>query len=271
MNFINTIRRSFLILLLLVLIQPFSAYAGLGARPAYLFVNLEKHNPSGTFTVTNVGNKSQTFRANAVHFAITEKGAVEPVKPDGYSLAKWIKFNPKEFTLTPHSSREIRYSIIRRHKLKPREYWGAIEFMPLKGQKYTGKTDASGHKMSFQVLTALLIPIFGQTTGITYSGSVSDITAKDIKQKTGYTALVVNKGSGVLRLQGNLEILDKKTGANISTAKVGIFNVLPEQKRRIKIFGSDKLAKGLYTAIIRLKQSGPKKLILSYQQEIKLQ
>ncbi|MDH5256918.1 MAG: hypothetical protein OEX07_02890 [Gammaproteobacteria bacterium] len=253
-----------------VLLQPLSASASLGARPAYLFVDLEKRNPSGTFTVTNMSDEKQTYRANAIHFAISEKGAVQPVAPDDFSLAKWIKFNPKEFTLEPKTSREIRFSIIRKKNLQSREYWGAIEFMPLKGIKYSGETDEGGRKMKFEVLTALLIPIYGSMNGIEYEGKVSNVTAEHLEDKTGFTALVENTGTGVLRLKGELEVLDAASGNVALKSLVSTFNVMPHQKRRIKILGKEALPGGRYTAMLRLQQTSPDDVILSHQEEFQL-
>ncbi len=252
------------------LIQPFSASASLGARPAYLFVDLEKRNPSGTFTVTNMSDETQTYRANAIHFAISEEGSVHPVAPDAYSLAKWIKFNPKEFTLAPKTSREIRFSIIRKKNLKPREYWGAIEFMPLKGVKYSGETDKEGRKMKFEVLTALLIPIYGSMKGINYQGKVSDVTAERLKDKTGFTALVENTGTGVLRLKGELEVLNASSGEVFLKTTINNFDVMPGQKRRIKILANESLLGGRYTAMLLLQQTRPEELIFSLQEEFEL-
>jgi len=271
MQYINIFRNFiFSFFVFFILFQPFAANASLGARPAYLFVDLEKRNPSGTFTVTNMSDDTQTYRANAIHFAISEKGSVHPVPADDYSLAKWVKFNPKEFTLAPKTSREIRFTIIIKKNLKPREYWGAIEFMPLKGVKYSGDTDEGGRQMNFEVLSALLIPIYGSTNGIDYEGEVSDITAERVKDKTGFTALVENTGTGVLRLKGELEILDATSGKVSLKTPVNIFNVMPHQKRRIKILGKESLPGGRYTAMLRLKQSKPDEVILSLQEEFEL-
>ncbi len=271
MQYINIFRNFiFGFFVFFILFQPFTANASLGARPAYLFVDLEKRNPSGTFTVTNMSNEVQTYRANAIHFAISEKGSVHPVPPDDYSLAKWIKFNPKEFTLEPKTSREIRFSIIRKKNLKPREYWGAIEFMPLKGIKYSGDTDEGGRKMNFEVLSALLIPIYGSVNNIDYEGKVSDVTAERVEDKTGFTALVENTGTGVLRLRGELEVLNATSGEVSLKTPIKIFNVMPLQKRRIKILGSESLPGGSYTAMLRLRQSRPDEVILSHQEKFKL-
>lgn len=260
----------FILATFFIIFHSFNANASLGARPAYLFVDLEKRNPSGTFTVTNMSDEAQTYRANAIHFAISEKGAVQPVEPDDFSLAKWIKFNPKEFTLEPKTSREIRFSIIRKKNIQSREYWGAIEFMPLKGVKYSGKTDEGGRKMNFEVLTALLIPIYGSTNGIEYKGKISDVMVERLKDKTGFTALVENTGEGVLRLKGELEVLEANSDTVALKSKVTIFNVMPHQKRRISILGKEKLSGGNYTAVLKLHQANPHNLILSHQEEFKL-
>ncbi len=238
--------------------------ASLRAQPAYLYVDLDKHNPSGTFTVTNLGNEAQTYRASATHFVLTESGSIVVIKPDDYSLAKWIKFNPKEFTLPPKSSRQIRFTIIAKKNLKPQEYWGAIQFMPLTGQRYS-QEDESGHHVQFQLITALLIPIYGETLGVNYGGSVDRVDSEQTSQ-LHLGAVIHNTGDGGLRLRGQWEVSNSETGDVVLSKEVDPILLFPQRKRRLKLDVDKPLPPGHYVTRIRLEQKSPK-LFLTGQNE----
>lgn len=237
------------------------ALASLGARPAYLFLDLSKGNPSGTFTISNLGNEKQTYRARAIHFELKENGSILPVKPDDYSLAKWIKFNPKEFTLPPKSSRIVRFTIVRDgRKLKQREYWGAIEFTPLSGASFSSAADEKGRVMEFKVITALLIPIYGEMPGIVYGGRISDISAEQSKKTLQLSAMVENTGDGGLRTSGSWQIFAKGTGNLIKNIPVTPFLVLPKQRRHFTTNLEEHLPSGGYTVTLSLKYKDGKTL-----------
>jgi len=253
----------------ILLLLPLASQASLGARPAYLFVDLNKRNPSGTFTISNLGDTKQTYRARAIHFELKEDGSIFPVKPDDYSLAEWIKFNPKEFTLPPHTSRLVRFTIVAStHKLKPREYWGAIEFTPLTGASFTN-TDKQGRKMEFKVITALLIPIYGEMPGIVYDGSIKDVSAEQDGSHLKLSAMIANTGQGGLRISGNWKIFDKESGKLVKTVKTGKSLILPQQRRHLVTKTDEVIPAGQYTVILTLQYSDGK--TMSAQNDVSLQ
>jgi hypothetical protein len=265
----NIVFTLFVLLCATLLLTPIMAQANLGARPAYLFVNLEKQNPSGTFTISNLSDEEQTYRARAIHFEIQENGSIFPVAPDEYSLADWIKFNPKEFTLPPKSSRAVRFTIVRNiQKLKAREYWGAIEFTPLTGSNFS-KEDGNGHTMEFKVITALLIPIYGEMPDISYNGQIKNITADQSKGRLRLSAMIKNSGEGGLRANGSWQIFEKGTGALVKQIPTSSFLVLPQQKRNLETYIDELLPIGNYTVTLLLKYEGDK--TLSGQGDVTLQ
>jgi len=248
---------------------PLSAQANIGARPAYLFVDLSKKNPSGTFTISNLGDEEQTYRARAIHFELKENGSIFPVTPDEHSLAEWIKFNPKEFTLPPKSSRVVRFTIVRnKRSLKTREYWGAIEFTPLSGASFS-KEDEEGHTMEFKVITTLLIPIYGQMPDTEFAGKISNITAGQTEGGQQLSAMVENIGEGGIRTGGSWQIFAKDSGELVKQIPASRFLVLPKQKRHLVTHLDEHLPAGQYTVTLSLEYKKDK--ILSGQGEVELQ
>ena len=244
-----------LIWMSLVLLWFFSlvAEAAISIQPAYLRVDLTNNNPSGSFTVSNKSKETQRFRAKALHFKLSESGSISPTKPDEYSLAKWVKFNPKEFTLPPNSSRKIRFSILKKHTGKPREYWGAIEFTPLSDARYTGGDDTK--QMQFRVVTKILVPIYGSMAGIHYAGTLSDIDSALDKGKTRMSVMIKNEGDGILRLQGNGRLLDKDTGETVLSVPISKVVVLPQQSRRLNVFSKEQISAGNYQTVFDLQET----------------
>ena len=173
------------------------------------------------------------------------------VAPDEYSLTGWIKFNPKEFTLPPQSSRAIRYSIIPEGKLIPKEYRGAIEFTPLKGAKIQSH-DNEGHQFNLQVLSIVLVPVYGYVKNTKYSGTLSDITVDKKKDEVLISADVSNTNDGILRFNGEYQITgpsEKKIEA-ASFKKIVIFQ---KNKRVLKTMIKKPAESGHYVVRLHIK------------------
>lgn len=242
-------------------VWPVCAHADLAAQPGYVFVNLSRGNPSGRFIVSNTGKERQTYRARAIHFILTKGGSIRPVKPDDYSLAEWIKFNPKEFTLPPKSSRVIRFTVVRDEaRLRRHEYWGAIEFTPLKGASFVSKADKKGRSMQFEVITALLIPIYGEMPGTVYGGRISEISARQSDKRLQLAARVENTGGGALRATGSWRISDAGTGNLVKQVPVQLFTVFPKEERYLTTNVAENLPPGRYSVSLSLKYHNGKKL-----------
>lgn len=248
--------------------------ANISASPAYVYLDFDQRNPSGTFTITNLSNEPQVYRAKTTHFKLTVNGSAIPAPIDKFSLANWIKFNPKEFTLPPKASRKVRFSIIKRRKIEEHEYWGALVFTPLKGLRY--EKSEKKNKYGFEVVTKLVIPIYGIVSNTPYKGIVSEVTGNRTSGKIGLQATISNSGDGGLRLYGEWLFSDKKTGDLVLTKPISRFLVLAKQKRIMKLLADDPLPSGDYSVTIRLKQIDPlsgrgsSKVLLSGQGDVKL-
>lgn len=268
MNGLNVLRIFMTLLVSFLLFHSTIVSANLGARPAYVYVDLDKRNPSGTFTITNMSDKKQVYRAKATHFVVKPNGSVFPQAVDEYSLAKWIKFNPKEFSLPPKSSREVRFTIIRKKNIEQREYWGAIQFVPLQGTKYT-QNDGEGREVSVQMLTNLLIPIYGSMDGTVHTGAIDKLSGEFIDDRLSLSATINNTGEGGLRLQGEWTVLEKTSGKEVLTQAISPFLVLPKQKRNLTILSADKIIPGNYIFRVQLTERDFD-VLLSGQEEIEV-
>lgn len=231
-----------------------SAYAALVIEPANIKLNLNGKRASGTFVLKNVGDTEERYRAKSTHFIITSKGVLKEVPADDYSLAAWIKFNPQEFVLPPNTSRAVRYSVIPQGKVKTREYWGAIQFMPLQAATISSNV-TEGRSLSLKVLTVVLVPIYGFVEGTAYSGQIKQFELgkdKENKEQLYLNCVIVNTGEGVLRLGGDCEIFDS-AGKNADKINIIRTVIYPKTEQTIKLKLKPSLVPGKYRARVKLK------------------
>jgi len=236
-------------------ILPADAYAALVIEPALIQLEMSQNRSSGAFVIKNTGEKEERYRAKAVHFTLTPEGGLKEVAPDEHSLAGWVKFNPKEFVLPPQSSRVIRFSVIPEGKVRPKEYWGAIEFMPLQGAKITTK-DSKEHVLNLEILSVVLVPIYGYVEGTKYSGITKGISFNKEKEKSYLTCSLLNTGDGILRLGGSCRITDS-SGAVVDEIELKMVIIFADGERILKMAFNKPLAPGKYHAAINLKSFDP--------------
>ena len=227
--------------------------AALVIEPAYVTMDLNQDRNSGAFIIKNTSDQEERYRAKAVHFVVPENGGLAEVPANEYSLANWVKFNPKEFVLPPNSSRMVRFSIIPDTKLKNREYWGAIEFTPLQVAHVTSK-DEKGRTFNLQVSNVILVPIYGFGKGIPYSGQVKEISVKREKDILRAIVKLENTGEGNLRFDGDLKIIDAR-GQMLEEVPLQKIIVFTKNSRILKIKLSKVADPGNYIARINFKSS----------------
>lgn len=245
-----TIKYLMLLLFLFVSVFDIKVEAALVIKPAYIKQKLTQKRISDVFYIKNVGDQEERYRATAIHFVVGDKGGLQVIPSDEYSLAQWIKFNPTEFILPPNTSRMIRYSIIPQGKLKEREYWGAIQFVPLKGQKVTTKGN-EGQEISLEVVSVILVPIYGMVDGTKFSGELSNFEARQEKGDIRVLFHVKNTNEGILRLPGVCQIVDSSNKI-IKEVEIKSVVVFPGKNRSMNINIKEKLDSGNYTARVVL-------------------
>jgi len=242
---------------------PLKVNASLSISPAFLHIDLSKNNPSGTFTVSNLSNIEQTYRARSMHFEISNTGSILPIEPNQFSLANAIKFNPKEFTLPAKSKRKIRFTIINRNLREAKEYWGAIEFTPLKNFSMKAQ-DQAGHSMNVTVISRILVPIYGMGKKVKFKGTAEALMGVNDNNSLSLTGQVSNTGDGVLRLSGDWSIYKKGSKELLYSILVNKFVVLPQSKRQIKAKLDNKLDHGEYDIVLDLTEQRSDEQVMNH-------
>ena len=198
---------------------------GLSIAPAYVEVSLDKGRPAGQFMISNLGEEEERYRIRAVHFTFTKDGSVRNIEPDEHSLAPWIKFNPTEFVLTPKSRRAVRYVITPQGKLRPGEYWAAMELESLKTTVANAK-DEGGREYRIEVIPSILVPMFGTVGKVRYQGTLKEIQVVPHEGGQAIQLLIENTGEGRLVVGAQYEIRNS-SGEEVQKGSVARAYVLP--------------------------------------------
>lgn len=199
--------RSVWIATVLIGLLPTLAAAGVKISPAYVEVELDKGRPAGSFEITNTGKDPERFRANAIFFTLNEKGGIVRPTDSPFSIAPMVKFNPAEFELPGNSTRQIRFIVLTRGKLKPGEYWAGMEVESLQAKVVKGKDDG-GREFNIKVVPSVLVPIFGKVGKVMYAGKMGEIQLGGSGEKPQLSIKAINEGDGRLVCNATFEILD---------------------------------------------------------------
>jgi len=251
----------------LVLAVPAAPLAGgIGVTPAYLDVRLDKGRPAGKFIISNPSKTEERYRVKMIHFELLENGGLRRIPPNSNSLAPWMKFNPKELVIPARSKRSVRFVIVPRGKLRPGEYWAAMELESLKASIRTGR-DTGGREFKVEVIPTILVPVFGQVGKVRHSGVVT--STRLIQDKTGpaLEMVVTNTGTGRLLLGGNYTVTDA-SGKKLAEGPCGHGYVMPRARRLFKSPLKATLAAGTYTLNVRLSAAQLKNVVLSDERRV---
>lgn len=235
--------------ILVLLAKVGSSEAGLTISPAFVDVKLDKARPSGEFQITNVGDEEERYRIKTMHFTFLEDGGLREISADEHSLAPWVKFNPKEFTLPPKARRSIRFVVTPPQGLRPGEYWGAMELEPLKTMTATGK-DTGGKEYKIEVVPTILVPIFGTVGKVRYEGEQKRIALSRQGEGVVLDVLVENTGNGRLYMKGDYEIVND-SGEIIEKDALGGAYIMPGSQRRFTKSIKTGLNDGNYTVKVQ--------------------
>ena len=223
---------------------PSVASAVVSIEPAIIEHDLNSR-PSGTITLSNVGDTEERYRLRSMHILMTEDGTPIEVPPHERSLADWIKFNPKELTIAPGTSRSVRYSIIPRQTDLEGEYWACIQLVPLVPMKAV-TTDSSGLSTNIGIFAAVLVPVFGAVSPPEISADLKDLTATPVERGIRIASTIVNDGTGRFRASGQYEILDA-SGTPVLSGSLEAGTILPNSTRTYDAVCSEPLGEGEYT------------------------
>lgn len=194
-----------------VLFLTLSPVGAIHVEPSYIDVRLDSGRPSGTFTLSNTSDVEERFRVNALYFEFTKTGGIKMSRTGDRSLASWIRFNPREVTLPPGTSRRVRFTILTRGTLAPGEYWGAMELENLNIQTMTSDPNADPNtetSIDVKVTSALLVPVFGTVGTVEYNGQLRAARVVSVQGKPRMDILFESKSSGRLGLAGDFRVED---------------------------------------------------------------
>lgn len=245
-------------LILLAAATPAVAFFGPGATalradlsiaPAFVEVTLDKGRPTGQFEIANLGDKEERYRVKALFFNFSADGRLQRLEPDEHSLSSSIKFNPTEVLVAPKASRVVRFVILPKPNLPPGEYWAAMELENLNTQVGKG-ADAGGHELKIEVITTILVPIFGKAGTVRYEGDLGAFKAEPDDMGTRLEATVTNQGTGRLLVKGQYEITDA-AGKSVAKEEFGYAYILPGRERRFVDHVKVPLPAGQYTLSVR--------------------
>ncbi len=243
-----------LIAALLLSVGAARLWAGISVSPAFVEVTLDKGRPAGRFEIANLGDVAERYRVKALHFRFSKDGGLLRLESDDRSLAPWIKFNPAELTVEPKTSRVVRFVIVPRGSLVPGEYWAAMELENLNTQVGKSK-DTAGREIKVEVVTTVIVPIFGTVGAVEYQGTFEELKAAPDPQKgTVIETLVSNKGSGRLLAKGEYEVQDA-SGKALDKGELGYAYILPNSDRAFSDHVRTTLPPGDYT--IRVRYTAP--------------
>jgi len=228
-------------------------WAGVSISPAFIQVSLDKKSPAGRFIIGNTGTETERYRITASHFIFSDNGKLLKKEPDGNSLATWLRFNPKEFSLPPKKKRAIRYVIAPKGSVESKEYWGFMELRSLKVNAVSAK-DKDGRSMKLTIVPSIIVPIFATKGNVSYSATLGDTRVIQHEKGLDIISMVKNVGQGHFFMTGNYEMVDS-SGRVIQKGELGKYYILPGGQRKFKGIINTQILKGDY--MINLAYSAP--------------
>ena len=226
-----------------------AAQADLSIAPSHVEVNLDKGMPSGVFEIANKGDTEARYRIQATDFNIDSRGVMEVGKPNERSMSSWIVFNPKEFTLPPHSTRKVRFAISPKGKLQAGEYWAAMELESLDTVRQTIKDDG-GREMVVEVVPCIIVPIYGKYGKLRLRGISKEIKVVSSGKGKTIEAWVANTGEGRFRIKGQYEIVSE-SGKVVEKGDLGKGLIFPGGNLKFLVAVKTEMETGTYSIKVR--------------------
>ena len=205
-------------------------WSGIGIKPAYVEVNMDDRRPAGRFIITNAGDEQERYRVNAIHFTYSPMGGLTQSPTGQFSLAPWIRFNPKEIVLPPKTQVAVRFAVVPRGKLQQGEYWAAMELESLNVTIATSKNEETQRSVKLKTISTIMVPIFGIVGDVEYAGVIESMDFTAHEDKVYVKALVAATGNGRIGAKGMYEITDA-SGHVVTEGPLGKAYVLRGGKR----------------------------------------
>lgn len=230
---------------------PQVSLAGISMTPSFVNVKMAsgKKRVSGKFEIVNTGDTEERYRVKANHFLFNEDGSFSVLKPDANSLASWIKFNPKEFTIKPNSKRVVRYTIIPKVKAADGHYWGVMELESLVPVARTQKVGDTNLTINFA--QSILVPMYAAMGNLNYQGEVESVTLEpgDVEGQKLLKITIANRKNGALFLSGKYKLVSG-SGKVVHEDVLSGGVILPAMKRVYVTKLSPEVEPGQYSMLV---------------------
>jgi len=201
---------------------------------------------SNVLKILNNSDSALMVQMKAEDFtAIGESGevVVREELNESYSLAKWIRVEPEQFTLDPRGQQLVNFTIDVPVSGEPGGHYGSILAM-IGGTAATG----TGAAISQKVGSLLLLQVAGPVNELIF---VKNFVAPSFSEYGPITidARFENRGTVHLKPRGFVQITDifGKQAANLSLSQK---NILPGSVRKIDTVWDEKILFGKYTATL---------------------
>lgn len=212
-------------------------------------IRVEHSVPAGgsiteAISVINDDTSPAHLRVKVEDWALTQDGAVNFAKggTQPHSAASWIRVNPKEFTLGPGQSQDVRYSLTVPKDAVPGGYRAAIIFA-------TVPPPTPGEKQKRVMLEGRIATILYETVGRPMpSGEITGLSFRlNSEGRPEFTVSFQNTGQVHVRTRGEIIIRDKGR-KEIAKVPLPDLPILPQSRRDFKVTSGEKLPSGDYVA-----------------------
>jgi hypothetical protein len=218
----NTIRKECLaisakiiVAFLLTLTIPLASHA---ASLTTYRIYLDDNNRTESFIVFAKGSTSEQCSLDFSHFDFDENGTLS--KNTGKSLplnsAKpWVRYSPRNFTLTPGKPQSVRFSMRRKPNAEPKEYRSYVamrceELAVDTSNSQDGSENPDMPKVSIKPVLVQNVPIIVRTGKLDVEASFTDVKVNGNK----ISATLARKGTR--SLYGRLSLVDVVSGKELS-------------------------------------------------------
>lgn len=170
---------------------------------------------------------------------------VESAETETYSLARWVKTEPSEFTLEPKEQKFVKFTITVPENAEPGGHYGSV----LARSKAVAGPGITGTVITQRVGSLVLLSVAGE---ITEDLKIKDFSAPNYSEygPIPFTIRFENKGTIHVKPRGFVTITDW-FGQKVADVEFPQKNVLPNAVRKIETSWNQKwLWGGKYTATI---------------------
>jgi len=207
------------------------------ANPGYKLTNTVKlYNPSDN--IISIKMSAEDFRATG------ESGQVivEPQEDLTYSLKRWVKIEPTEFTLKSKEEKFVSFTISVPNNAEPGGKYGSI----LASTTGMIQKEAIGAAIAQKVGALLLLTVSGETKE---SLILKEFSLSESPESVSFKVRLENNGTVHLRPKG-LIVIENCQGKKIEDLEVPATNILPGAIRETDLSWNIKSEDNCYNAYL---------------------